>query len=70
MIYRCNCEHGYVRCVRPVARRGSKCENCVNYVFPSNDPSHNNGYHGPKITQSPFVRRALANQLPSKVLAY
>lgn len=44
--YRCTCEHGYVRCSRPVAKRGSKCETCVNYTM--GDGSHKGGYHAEK----------------------
>jgi hypothetical protein len=45
-MYRCTCEHGYVRCYRAVAKRASKCKVCEFYK--SGDGTHKGGYHADK----------------------
>lgn len=44
----CICEHGYVRCMTTVLKRGSLCDNCKAYAN-GDQYHHNNGYHGPKV---------------------
>lgn len=56
IVYRCNCERGYVRCYRQVTRRGAKCETCAplaganGWTGAHRDAHHIDGYHTATIT--------------------